>query len=485
MGRKRKGWIRQRGSAWYFGLTLRDGSPYEQKIEAPTGVVIDEKFADKIRAIHLDDYDRGAWDPKAPRPSLITLPMPKQRTVYEFAIEWIDKQTYQTAPHDKEMLVRHLGKSSFGVLSIRDVTPPALLDYINELSKKPSQQGGTLAPRSVRRVYAVLKSMFGYAVFAGVLTVDPCATLAGRLPMIADKHPTARDGWTFSHDEIMQLCTSETLPIEDRVFNALRFFTGARFGELAALRWHDIDYTTHHLPRITIRRARKTYTGQEGSTKTGAVKFVPLHPRLQVFLRQWFEQWPAVMGREVEASDLVLPCTRGPTKGQMRNEDSANQRFKRNCIAVGIRPRHQHCTRHAFISRTQDDGCDGSLIRWITHAPPDSAFDGYTRVQWSRLCQEILKYRALEILADKLAIPDSNNSIKEKQGGNHSMRVITPEPIDALLAKKIQQFPTQQKGDVLASMGKTGDIPATASLSGREHEALLFAAVELMQLDEP
>jgi hypothetical protein len=34
--------------------------------------------------------------------------------------------------------------------------------------------------------------------------------------------------------------------------------------------------------------------------------------------------------------------------------------------------------RHAFITRAQDDGADGALLRWVTHAPPRSAFDGYT-----------------------------------------------------------------------------------------------------------
>jgi hypothetical protein len=53
--------------------------------------------------------------------------------------------------------------------------------------------------------------------------------------------------------------------------------------------------------------------------------------------------------------------------------------------------RHQHCMRHTFISLAQDDGGDGSVLRWITHAPPRSAFDWYTRWQWSRMCVELAK----------------------------------------------------------------------------------------------
>jgi hypothetical protein len=31
------------------------------------------------------------------------------------------------------------------------------------------------------------------------------------------------------------------------------------------------------------------------------------------------------------------------------------------------------------------------VLRWITHAPPRTAHDGYTRADWGRLCAEIMK----------------------------------------------------------------------------------------------
>jgi hypothetical protein len=32
-------------------------------------------------------------------------------------------------------------------------------------------------------------------------------------------------------------------------------------------------------------------------------------------------------------------------------------------------------------------------LRWITHAPPRTAHDGYTRADWGRLCAEISKLK--------------------------------------------------------------------------------------------
>jgi hypothetical protein len=33
------------------------------------------------------------------------------------------------------------------------------------------------------------------------------------------------------------------------------------------------------------------------------------------------------------------------------------------------------------------------VLRWITHAPPRTAHDGYTRADWGRLCAEIAKLK--------------------------------------------------------------------------------------------
>lgn len=57
--------------------------------------------------------------------------------------------------------------------------------------------------------------------------------------------------------------------------------TGARFGEVSALRWEDVDYTDGS---ITIRAAH--WRGIVGSTKTSDVRVLPLEPELARVLRR-------------------------------------------------------------------------------------------------------------------------------------------------------------------------------------------------------
>ncbi len=42
------------------------------------------------------------------------------------------------------------------------------------------------------------------------------------------------------------------------------------------------------------------------------------------------------------------------------------------------------------------------MLRWITHAPPRTAYDGYSRQQWTSLCREL---RKLQIVLPTAADP--------------------------------------------------------------------------------
>ena len=162
------------------------------------------------------------------------------------------------------------------------------------------------------------------------------------------------------------------------------------------LRWSDYDQNAKPLARITISRAVKSVTKDEGETKTGAVKHVPVHPALSAIIEPWrLKGWREYMGRDPALGDLVVPNQ----FGAVRNTNRHNRDLRRDCARIGIVHHHQHAMRHTFITLVQDDGAGGSVIRWITHAPPRTAFDSYTRGQWQRLCAEIGKL-AIELPPD-------------------------------------------------------------------------------------
>lgn len=405
MARPRKGSAYEKRGVIYVSVTLRDGRWARPCPPRRDGVPVDLIHARAVAAELQRRYDAHEWTPELEAKQLVP-PTPTSptgtnaptsdqpatsgagKTVLAFVREWAHAQRYETAPKDQRTVERYLRPAAIAALPIADLKPKHVLGFISWLRDYPSARGGTLAPRTVRNAYDVLRRALDAAVIEELVVANPCHAIRGRLPSIEDKNPLARESWLYPREDVVRLLTDERILPVRRVAYALQFLTGLRIGELAVLRFRDYDPMMKPLGRLTIARAVKSVSGKEAQTKTAAIKRVPVHPTLAVILDEWKARgWAAYMGRAPEAGDLVVPNQHG----RPRNTNRHNRDLGRDCRRIGVTRRHQHAMRHTFISLVQDDGADGSVIRWITHAPPRTAFDGYTRGQWTRLCAELEK----------------------------------------------------------------------------------------------
>lgn len=382
--------MRFRNGVWYVGIRLKNRRWYERKLGQPTdGGAYDESYARLAAAALAREYANG-WDPDAP----VVAPVTGNPLALDYVTAWAERQTYETAPKDVRQVARYFARAAIAGLKVRDVKPRDAAAWIEWLKARRSKRGGTLSSSSVRNAFDVVQRAFDAAVFDELLPANPLHAARKRLPAKTDKHEGKREGWTFTREEIALLIRSKEIKPERRLRYALLLLTGMRFGESSALRWRDVDFDAEPLGRITVRRAIKSVSRKEGTTKTGARKLVPIHPALSPILEDWHANgWREALGRNPKPDDLVIPSVRGKRKGQPANSSAANRAFKDDQTALGMTPRHQHVARHAFISLAQDDGADGSVLRWVTHAPPASAFDGYSRAQWTRLCDEVAKLK--------------------------------------------------------------------------------------------
>jgi len=79
--------------------------------------------------------------------------------------------------------------------------------------------------------------------------------------------------------------------------HALELLAGVRPGEAAALRWRHYDPIVTPLGKILVAKSYNTRGNVEKTTKTDAVKHVPVHPVLAAMLAQWkLQGWPEMMG---------------------------------------------------------------------------------------------------------------------------------------------------------------------------------------------
>lgn len=145
------------------------------------------------------------------------------------------------------------------------------------------------SPKTIANVYHVINSIFAYAVRKGMISESPCLR-ANPIPRVKksgklhtftqdETNRFLNDALTMSipherkattrhtkHGDVSVSAYTEHRPISlmFRTFFTIAVFSGARRGELAALRWSDIDAEAR---TISITRAATSSTGNGVSTK--------------------------------------------------------------------------------------------------------------------------------------------------------------------------------------------------------------------------
>lgn len=224
--------------------------------------------------------------------------------------------------------------------------------------------GLDLAPASVRKVHRVLSMALAYAVKDGRLAVNPAAGVS--LPRARD--PEKR---FLSHAQVQQLadaCGDQRLVV---LFLA---YTGLRWGEMAALRVHRVDFLRRRVlvaESVTPVRGVMTF----GPTKGHERREVPL-PR---FLAEDMAQ--QVLGKA--PNDLVFTGKQGAI---MRSGTFRRAAMNRASMVIGIPGFHPHELRHTAASLAIASGADVKVVQqMLGHKSAVMTLDQYGHLFHDRL----------------------------------------------------------------------------------------------------
>lgn len=175
---------------------------------------------------------------------------PSDRTLGEFITEWLNVvhkgQVKLSTFHNYEKLIRNYIVPGLGSVKLSDLKPTHIQRFYTETLAKPGVSGKPVEPRTVELAGAILKKSLRYAVeVEGVLSFNP----ASRVPLPKARH-SVKTPWSFSElREFLEFLDTENHRL--KFFFRLSAFTGARRGELLALRWSDFDGKA-----ITISKSR-------------------------------------------------------------------------------------------------------------------------------------------------------------------------------------------------------------------------------------
>jgi len=267
---------------------------------------------------------------------------PNKITLGEYLTTWINEvhanQLKATTLERYKRVINGYLIPELGAIKLQDLRPSHVQGLYSNLLTRSTVTGNPLAPQTVTLIGAVLKKAIKYAVdVEGLIAVNP----VNRVPLPKGKGsiPTP---WS-----IQELNTFLDVARSHRLFFFFRLsaFTGARRGELLALKWSDFDGSAITISKNRITAGKEVI--EQNSTKggTNGQRRVPLdketielfnvHRVNQIKERMALgEFWQETGYVFVQESGLPLyPHT-------------PSDLFKKLLIKAGLRPTRLHDQRH-------------------------------------------------------------------------------------------------------------------------------------------
>ena len=267
---------------------------------------------------------------------------PTSRTVGEFLTTWLHEihrpQLKACSFESYEKLIRNYLVPGIGSIRLCDLKPSDIQRFYTETLSKPGVTGKPINPRTVQYAGAILKKSLRYAVeVEGVLPFNP----ATRVPLVRT-NPKRFEVWTRNElDTFLEEAKSHRLSF----FFRLSAYTGARRGELLALRWTDLEgkYINISKSRVALTRGvneSNTTKGGNGGKRRVKLDEVTLELFTAHRKRQLSERL-AMGGRYTETGYVFtredgLPVTL----------DHLTHLFRKLSVKAGLRVIRLHDLRH-------------------------------------------------------------------------------------------------------------------------------------------
>jgi len=193
--------------------------------------------------------------------------------------------------------------------------------------------------KRLKNVLVPVREVFEFALLSGFIEKNPMSLVKSPKVTKPDIHPLSMEEVNLFLEEVSD---------RYRNFFAVAFFTGMRFGEMAALKWKNVDF------KLGVIKVRETLVrGEEGRPKTKrSVRDVDTLPPVVEALRN---QRKSTMGK----SDYVfLNQYHRPVL-----PDSMNQHVWKPALRkAGLAERRLYETRHTFATLMLDAG---ELPGWV------------------------------------------------------------------------------------------------------------------------
>lgn len=309
------------------------------------------KEAEAKQAAILDAYTKGQWVE------------PSKLRLGEFLLDHFlpHLRAIKRSPspiESYERVIRTYILPYLGDIPLEKLSPLHVQTWLNTVTTRRGK-GRRPSARSLQYWHAILRKALNFARKMKLVATNVATDVEA--PKVPKRRPDA-----YTREEVDKLlAAAERYRLYPLLMTAV--YTGARVGELPALRWSDVDFQAETITfRRTLVDPGKQREGIEPlvkeSTKDDEIRIVPVAPELKAALQAqrnwWLQQRMRVGGDYFDLFELVFPTETGwPNRRHNVNRDLAAV-----AKAAGIRRLSPHKLRHTFATRLLDAGADLDVV---------------------------------------------------------------------------------------------------------------------------
>ncbi len=264
-------------------------------------------------------------------------------TVADLAHRWFSVAGATLSPttmREYKRLMKRRIDPRFGTTRVRALRTADLDAFYADLHRTVNGRHG-LSARSVQQIHAVIRRLLNQGVKWGWLTVNPALNATPPRVYPHELNPPSRDQVVRLLDE------AASRDADLACFLLLAVVTGARRGELCAVRWSDVDFNTRTLTIARSIIGDRNDELLEKDTKSHAARRVALDAKTLLSV----EEHRTRCADRSEACDEVLPraayiFSDEPDGSRPWRPGRASLAFDRLCRQLSIDNVRLHDLRH-------------------------------------------------------------------------------------------------------------------------------------------
>lgn len=281
----------------------------------------------------------------------------------EWGIFWLDQHQTVIKASTFSTYLYKLQRYVFpiiGKIPLNQLTAESIQQLVDEWQKND------LKPTTVHVLYQMLKKSLKEAVEQKQIIQTPCVQI--RLPK---KKKSRAQALTKKEQKKME-DQAKRMPLYKGLSVLLALHAGLRIGEIAALRWEDIDlynrtiHVKQTFQRLSIGSGEvKTQLHLDQSKTESSNRFIPISLGLYKYLKKWKKKAPG-----------AYVCSNKVTPSEPRLLTYYFHNLRKICGIISV---HFHQLRHTFATRCIESNADiASVSKLLGHTSTRTTLDVYT-----------------------------------------------------------------------------------------------------------